>query len=194
MHLPRDPGEWIQMAILMAVVMTVGMLAAHALRSHLRGDDRGAMRPGLVMSVIGGVVGLLLRIGIPVAILGPLMLLSVRGRRTGRVRTVPVDVHDVAGRRYLIATHGVGAWVVNLRDAGEGTLRLGRRRTRFTSRELAAEEAADVLGAALGPLLATDGWRGSGLRANLGVSRVPQRGDLVVAAGSHPVFEVTTAA
>ena len=127
MHLPRDPGEWLAMAILMAVVMAVGMLAIHGLRSHLHGSG-GHMRPGIVMSVADWVVERLLALGIPVTILGPMMLLTVRGRQSGRPRTVPIDVHDVDGRRYLIATHGVGGWVVNLRAAGEGTLRLGRTR------------------------------------------------------------------
>jgi deazaflavin-dependent oxidoreductase (nitroreductase family) len=192
MHLPRDPGEWIVMAILMAVVMAVGMLAVHGLRSHLHGSD-GPMRPGMVMSVAGWVVERLLALGIPVSILGPMMLLTVRGRQSGTPRTVPIDVHDVDGRRYLIATHGVGSWVVNLRAAGEGTLRLGRTRQEFTSRELPAEEAGPVIRTALAGLIASDGWRGNGVRSNLGVEKTSAAADYVRAAGDHPVFEVVPA-
>jgi deazaflavin-dependent oxidoreductase (nitroreductase family) len=119
-----------------------------------------------------------------------MMLLTVRGRQSDRLRTIPIDVHDVGGRRYLIATHGVGAWVLNLRASGEGTLSLGRRRTAFTARELAPEEAGPIMRAALGPLLASNGWRGDGLRSNLGVGRGATDLDDVTAAGDHPVFEV----
>jgi len=99
-------------------------------------------------------------------------------------------VHDIAGRRYLIATHGVSAWVPNLRAAGEGTLRLGRKGTAFTSRELAPEEAGSVMRAALGPLVASNGWRGDGLRNNLHVDRGGTDADYATAARDHPVFEV----
>ena len=189
MHLPRDPGEWLFMAILMIGVMGVGMLAVHGVRSHLGGHG-GPMRPGILMSLATWVVHRMLSLGIPVSILGPMMLLTVRGRRSGRARTVPVDVHDITGRRYLIATHGVGAWVLNLRAAGEGTLRLGRRRTAFTARELALEEAGPIMHAALGALVASDGWCGDGLRNNLRVERGSTDPDYVTAARDHPVFEV----
>ena len=189
MHWPRDPGEWLSMAALMAGVMVVGMLAVHGVRSHLGGHG-GPMRPGILMRLATWVVHRLLSLGVPVSILGPMMLLTVRGRQSGRARTLPVDVHDIAGRRYLIATHGVGAWVLNLRAAGKGTLRLGRKREAFTARELAPEEAGSVMHAALGPLVASDGWRGDGLRNNLHVDRGATDADFATAARDHPVFEV----
>jgi deazaflavin-dependent oxidoreductase (nitroreductase family) len=67
----------------------------------------------------------LLRLGVHMTIFGPMMLLTVRGRKTGKPRTVPVDLHEHNGRRFLIATHGEGNWVSNLRAAGEGILSLG---------------------------------------------------------------------
>jgi deazaflavin-dependent oxidoreductase (nitroreductase family) len=151
------------------------------------------MRPGLVMRAGTWVVGILLRLGVPVSLLGPMMLLTVQGRRSGRLRTVPVDVHDLDGRRYLIATHGVGAWVVNLRAAGEGSLRLGRTQLRVASRELAPELGGPILRRALGSLVASQGWRGSGVRSNLGVSPDSGDEDYVRAAATHPVFEITPA-
>ena len=189
MHWPNDLGEWLSMAALMAGVMVVGMLAVHGVRSHLGGHG-GSMQPGILMRAATWVVHQLLSLGIPVSILGPMMLLTVRGRQSGRARTLPVDVHDIAGRRYLIATHGVGAWVLNLRAAEEGTLRLGRKRTAFTVRELAPEEAGFVMNAALGPLVASNDWRGNGLRNNLNVDRGATPADFATAARDHPVFEV----
>jgi deazaflavin-dependent oxidoreductase (nitroreductase family) len=188
MHLPRDIGEWLMMAVLMAVLM----LGIHGLRSHLMGGSghAGVMASGMVMRAGTAVIGLLLRVGIPVSILGPMMLLTVRGRRSGELRTLPVDVHDVGGKRYLIATHGVGAWVLNLRAAGEGSLRLGRKRIAFTVHELAPHEAAPVMRAALGKLVASEGWRGSGVRSNLGVPAGADEEAYAQSAPTHPVFEV----
>lgn len=180
------------MAVLMAGVMVVGMLGVHGVRSHLGGHG-GAMRPGILMNLATWVVHRLLSLGVPVSILGPMALLTVRGRQSGRARTLPVDVHKVAGRRYLIASHGVGAWVLNLRAAGEGTLRLGRKRTAFSARELASEEAGSVMRTALGPLVESNGWRGDGLRNNLHVARGATDADDVTAARDHPVFEVVPA-
>ena len=42
-------------------------------------------------------------------------LLTVRGRRSGRTYTTPVDVMDVGGRRWLVAAYGPGNWVKNAR-------------------------------------------------------------------------------
>jgi deazaflavin-dependent oxidoreductase (nitroreductase family) len=188
MHIPRDPGEWLMMGILMVVLM-VGI---QGLRSHLMGGSGhgGVMASGMVMRAGTAVIGLLLRIGIPVSILGPMMLLSVRGRKSGKLRTLPVDVHDVGGKRYLIATHGVGAWVLNLRAAGEGTLRLGRKRIAFTVRELEPDAAAPIMRAALAKLVASGGWRGNGVRSNLGVPADADEAAYAASAPTHPVFEI----
>ena len=52
-------------------------------------------------------------------------LLSVRGRRSGRVYTTPVDVMELEGRRWLVAAYGPGSWVKNARAAGEVVLSRG---------------------------------------------------------------------
>jgi hypothetical protein len=101
-----------------------------------------------------------------------------------------VDVHDLDGRRYLVATHGVGAWVLNLRASGEGSLRLGHTRIAFTAVELDAAQAGPVMRRALGPLVASSGWRGTGVRNNLGVGVDATDEDYVAAAATHPVFEI----
>ena len=55
--------------------------------------------------------------------LGLVPTLAVRGRKSGRWRTVPVNVLELDGRRYLVAPRGETEWVRNLRAAGEGELR-----------------------------------------------------------------------
>ena len=63
--------------------------------------------------------------------LGPrdLVALAVRGRRTGRLRQIPILKTTVAGCDYLVSLAGESQWVRNLRHAG-GTakIRRGRRR------------------------------------------------------------------
>lgn len=75
--------------------------------------------------------------------------LAVKGRKSGQWRTTPVNllVHD--GHRYLVAPHGETQWVRNLRVAGTGELRLGRRAEGFRIRELGNDEKVNVLRAYL---------------------------------------------
>lgn len=72
--------------------------------------------------------------------------LEVRGRRTGRMVSVPVVVADLDGRRYLVSMLGEEAnWVRNVRAAGgDAVLRRGRAE-RVHLREVPPAERAPVL-------------------------------------------------
>ncbi len=72
-------------------------------------------------------------------------VLAVKGRSSGQWRTTPVNLLEHEGRRYLVAPRGVAQWVRNLRAAGTGELRLGRRSEPFRGRELTDEEKLPVL-------------------------------------------------
>jgi deazaflavin-dependent oxidoreductase (nitroreductase family) len=72
-------------------------------------------------------------------------VLEVRGRTTGALRSVPVNLLTVDGVRYLVAPRGETQWVRNLRAAGEGTLRVGRRTEAFAAVELADADKPAVL-------------------------------------------------
>ncbi len=78
-------------------------------------------------------------------IVGLLPTLAVRGRRTGRWRTTPVNVLSVDGERYLVAPQGETDWVRNLRAAGVGELRRGSRVKRFRAVEVPAEQRPRIL-------------------------------------------------
>lgn len=95
-----------------------------------------------------GVTGLLVgRLGVPVP---GIWMLGVRGRRTGAVRETPVCLLGLPdGRAYLVAPRGVTGWVRNLRAAGGGGLRRGRRVVRFGAREVTGEERVEALAAYL---------------------------------------------
>jgi deazaflavin-dependent oxidoreductase (nitroreductase family) len=71
--------------------------------------------------------------------------LAVRGRKSGAWRTVPVNLLEHEGTRYLVAPRGETQWVRNLRAAGGGELRLGSRREPFVAHELGDDEKPRLL-------------------------------------------------
>ncbi|MGI8336106.1 nitroreductase family deazaflavin-dependent oxidoreductase [Actinomadura scrupuli] len=76
-------------------------------------------------------------------------VLAVRGRTSGEWRTTPVNLLDFEGGRYLVSPRGQTQWVRNLRVAGTGELRLGRRAEAFTASELPDEDKPALLRAYL---------------------------------------------
>lgn len=83
----------------------------------------------------------LLRWGVP---FGPAYLLETRGRRTGRLRQVPVAVYRYGGRRWIVSIFGESDWAANIRAAGAGALRRGRRIESVTITEITDERRAVV--------------------------------------------------
>lgn len=76
-------------------------------------------------------------------------VLAVRGRKSGEWRATPVNLLILGGNRYLVAPRGHTQWVRNLRVAGEGELRLGRRVERFTATEIPDDDKPPILRAYL---------------------------------------------
>jgi len=54
-------------------------------------------------------------------------ILTVRGRKTGRPHSTPVDVIEDGGKRWLVAGYGMTNWVRNLRAARQATISRGGR-------------------------------------------------------------------
>jgi len=75
--------------------------------------------------------------------------LRVRGRSTGEWRKVPVNLLVLDTGEYLVAPRGQTQWVRNLRAAGSGELRVGRRIETFDATEVADDDKVDVLRAYL---------------------------------------------
>ena len=88
------------------------------------------------------VMRLLGRVGI--SVLGS-RTLAVRGRKSGEWRTTPVNLLTYQGDRYLVAPRGHTQWVRNMRAAGGGELRLGRRAEPFRAVELADADKPALL-------------------------------------------------
>ena len=88
------------------------------------------------------IVRRLLAIGIP---MGPNVLITVRGRKSGTPYTFPVATLRVDGREYLFSPFGEVQWVHNLRAAGEATIRRGRHDRRMTAVQISPDVAAPIL-------------------------------------------------
>ena len=76
-------------------------------------------------------------------------LLSVPGRATGVRRTTPVNLLELGSKRYLVAPRGQTQWARNLRSAGGGELRLGRKVEAVRVVELSDDDKPPVLRAYL---------------------------------------------
>lgn len=91
---------------------------------------------------------LLLAAGVP---MGPDVLITVRGRKSGLPRTTPVTICENSGRRGLISPFGEVNWVRNLRAARRATITVGRRHEEVTAVELSPVEAATFIRDVLAP-------------------------------------------
>ena len=91
---------------------------------------------------------LLLTAGVP---MGPNVLITVRGRKSGLPRTTPVTVIENSGRRGLISPFGEVNWVRNLRAAGHATITTGRRKEEVSAIELGPTEAVEFIRDVLAP-------------------------------------------
>jgi deazaflavin-dependent oxidoreductase (nitroreductase family) len=72
-------------------------------------------------------------------------ILTVRGRKSGRIYSTPVDVMEVGGDRWLVASYGLVNWVHNVRASGEATLSRGDRSQTYRVVEATPDEAVPVL-------------------------------------------------
>ena len=80
---------------------------------------------------------------------GMIPTLAVRGRTSGEWRTVPVNVLELAGHRYLVAPRGDTQWVRNLRATDRGELRWRGRVEPFRAIEIPDSEKPRVIEAYL---------------------------------------------
>lgn len=82
------------------------------------------------------------RLGIPV---GPAMVLTVPGRKSGQPRSTPMAPFQHAGGLYAVAGYPGADWAANARAAGSGTLSRGRRSRPVRIVELSAADSRPVL-------------------------------------------------
>ena len=72
-------------------------------------------------------------------------LLTVQGRKSGKLWSTPVSIVAEGGERWLVAPYGERNWVKNARAAGWVELRRGRRDEQLDVVELGPAAAVPVL-------------------------------------------------
>jgi deazaflavin-dependent oxidoreductase (nitroreductase family) len=127
--------------------------------------SRPYLKPGWLVARVAN--PLLMRLGL-------MPILAVRGRTSGRWRTLPVNVLQVDGRRYLVAPRGETEWVRNLRAAGGGELRSRAGVERFRATEVPDDQKPPLIEAYL------ERW-GSQVKDQF--ATLPDPAD-------HPVFQI----
>src|SRR5579863_1499364 len=76
-------------------------------------------------------------------------LLQVKGRKSGKTYSTPIDLLELAGKRFLVAPRGRTQWVRNAESAGEVMLKKGSARQRYRLRTLSDAEKPPILKAYL---------------------------------------------
>jgi deazaflavin-dependent oxidoreductase (nitroreductase family) len=102
--------------------------------------------PNLIDRTVNRAFGFILKLGIG---LSHNYLLEVRGRKTGKVYSTPVNVLEHSGHEYLVAPRGYTQWVRNVETSGEATLVRGSKREKVRLRPIAEEEKPEILKAYL---------------------------------------------
>jgi deazaflavin-dependent oxidoreductase (nitroreductase family) len=132
---------------------------------------------------MNSVIGWLARHG--VSMLGTAEL-SVRGRKSGKMQRVPVNPHPYEGGQYLVSARGHSQWVRNMRAAGGGELRVGRKVRTFTATEVPDSDKPAILRAYL------EHWGWEVNQYFQGVTAKSSEAEIIAAAPDHPVFLITT--
>jgi hypothetical protein len=76
-------------------------------------------------------------------------LLQVKGRKSGKIYSTPIDLLELNGKRFLVAPRGRTQWVRNAEVTGEITLKKGSVRQRFSLRSVPDDDKPAVLKAYL---------------------------------------------
>jgi len=76
-------------------------------------------------------------------------LLQVRGRKSGKLYSTPINLLELGGKRFLVAPRGRTQWVRNAEAAGEVTLKRGKTKLKFRLRPIADASKPEILKAYL---------------------------------------------
>jgi len=112
-------------------------------------------------------------------------LLEVRGRKSGKVYSTPVDLLELGGKRYLVAPRGRTQWVRNAEAAGEITLKKGSTRLKFRLRAISDGDKPQILKAYL------DNFKRE-VQTYFPIPAGSPEESFVAIAESYPAFELLT--
>jgi deazaflavin-dependent oxidoreductase (nitroreductase family) len=102
--------------------------------------------PTAIERIFNSIFGFLIGIGLAPS---NKYLLQVRGRKSGKLFSTPINQLEFAGKRFLVAPRGQTQWVRNAEAANEITLKKGSSRSKFRLRPLHDQEKLEVLKAYL---------------------------------------------
>ena len=175
---------------------------------HVKGTA-ARREPGTHRDIRSRVVGGFLRLlnplirrmisaGVPTG--APNVLLTMRGRQSGRLRRVPLGMLELDGRWFVQASYGETGWVANLRADGEATVtQPGGRTVQVHAVELSPQDGGEVLRRALHEFRYSRVFRalvGPSWRPPIGVLMVVRlraddtTEDYAGLAGRYPLFEL----
>jgi deazaflavin-dependent oxidoreductase (nitroreductase family) len=93
-------------------------------------------------NTVNKLVVALQKVGLPI---GPVVVLTVPGRASGRPRRTPITPFRLDGNLYAIEGYPDTDWARNARAAGAGTLTRGRRSRRVAIVALSPQDARPVM-------------------------------------------------
>jgi deazaflavin-dependent oxidoreductase (nitroreductase family) len=99
-------------------------------------------KPTAIEALFNRAFGFLVGLGIAPRYM---QLLQVRGRKSGRVYSTPVDLLHVGGKPYLVAPRGRTQWVRNAEATGEVALKRGSVRRNYRLRAVPDAEKPEIL-------------------------------------------------
>lgn len=114
-------------------------------------------------------------------------LLQVRGRKSGRLYSTPVDLLELDDRRFLVAPRGRTQWVRNAEAAGEVALKKGSFRQSFSLQVITDTDKPPLLKAYLDSFKTT-------VQRYFPVPAGAEAQAFVVIAPNYPVFELVSVA
>ena len=145
------------------------------------------IRPPWWLKYVNKVMIALQRRGVTFGGEGP-VILTVPGRKTGKLRSTPVTPMTVDGHRYIVGGLPGADWVANAREATEATLRHGRQIEDIQLIEMPVEQARPLLRA-----FPVEVPTGVGFMKNAGLVSGPHPDEFEALAGRCAVFRIDPA-
>jgi deazaflavin-dependent oxidoreductase (nitroreductase family) len=109
---------------------------------NVRNDTPHFTPPNPVERLSNKVFGFLVGLGLG---LRHNYVLQVRGRKTGRIYSTPVNILEMDGKRFLVAPRGQTQWVRNAQVSGNVSLKKGFKSEQFRLRTIPDEEKLEIL-------------------------------------------------
>ncbi len=118
--------------------------------------------------------------------MGPVCVLTVPGRRTGKPRSAPVSPLTVSGGRSVVSGLPDSDWAHNVRAAGRAQLSRGRRREPVTLTEVTGGKLKEQVMRAY----PREVPRGAPMFVRAGIASSPDPDAFAAAVGHVAVFEI----